>query len=64
MRADLVRPANRVIEHITICMCVSGPETRGKNGENTFLLRVASVAKRKYDLQTNWMRPAPTRMIG
>ena len=35
-----------------------------ENGENGFLLRVASVAKRECDLQTNWMRPAPTRMIG
>ena len=41
----------------------SPKKTRAKNGENAFLLRVASVAKRKCNLQTNWMRPAPTRMI-
>ena len=43
------------LSHEDIC------ETRAKNGENAFLLR---VAKRKCDLKTNWMRPAPTRMIG
>jgi len=40
-----------------------GEKTRAKNGENGLLLRVASVAKHECDLETNWMRPAPTRMI-
>jgi len=54
-----------------VCACVRAytsthtpDKTRATNGENAFLLRVASVAKHKCDLWTNWMRPAPTRMIG
>ena len=35
-----------------------------ENGsENRFLSRVRSVAKRECEPSTNWMRPAPTRMI-
>jgi len=50
------------LEHLHICTGgktslwaitekpASGRKTRAKNGENAFLLRVASVAKRKCDL--------------
>jgi len=34
-----------------------------KMAANRFLSRVRSAAKRECEPQTNWMRPAPTRMI-
>jgi len=38
-------------------------KARENHGENRTLSRVSSVGKRECDLWTNWMRPAPMRMI-
>jgi len=41
-----------------------GKKLEQKNGGNRIFDEVTPVAKRERDPQTNWMRPAPMRMIG